>query len=183
MSDGFRVRILCEDRRTERFLRGLCKRYGVEVVDVDIAPEGCASAYVFKRYPAFAKQRRSKSFQRNLGLLVHVDGDDRGTARRKAELEASLRAASVDPRGEEEPVAVFVPTWCIETWLLHLAELSRPPETVQLKRCQDPAYLAALRRLGADERGAIRAAVAVWPSSDTPSLQDAQSEAPRVRLR
>jgi hypothetical protein len=144
VSDGFRVRLLCEDRRAERFFRALCAHHDVLVLDVQVAPSGVGSAadWVRKRYAAAVRLRRSKNFQQNLGLLVHIDGDDQGCVARKAQLGAEL--ATYKPREPEEPVALFVPTWCIETWVLHLTGIAQPPETAKLKRDPVARYRPAL---------------------------------------
>ena len=179
-----RVRLLCEDRRAERFLRTLCQRFGVKVLEIVIAPKGrgAASDWVLAQYPRLTRQHRSQKFQRNLGLLVHIDGDAAGVQARKSALDASL-AASNPPLGHrkhDEPVAIFVPTWCIETWLLHLAGISQPPETARLKRYPDPAHRPAMGELEADETAVIERAVKAWPGASSPSLQDAATEGRRI---
>ncbi|HEY3358892.1 MAG TPA: hypothetical protein VGQ83_36925 [Polyangia bacterium] len=131
------------------------------------------------------RQRRSKNYQRHLGLLVHIDGDDRGVEKRKAELDSRLQTAMPRPlpvRAPDEPVAVFVPTWCSETWLMHLTGLAQPPESAKLKRDPDPTYGEALDAVSADETGVVRRAVAAWPRSSPPSLDDAKSEARRIGI-
>jgi hypothetical protein len=180
MSKRFRVRILCEDRTAQRFLTKLCERYKIDVY-VETAPKGkgCASDWVLARYPELVRQRRSKNFQQNLGLLVHVDGDNQGVAARKSQLEARLMAVQLAKLGGNEPVAIFVPTWCIETWLLHLTGIAQPPESVHLGH--DPTYNAALRKLEADKKAPARAAAA-WPGSSVPSLQDGATEARRIGI-
>jgi hypothetical protein len=181
MSTNFRVWILCEDRRAERLLRGLCQRFDIEVLDVFPAPAGCASAWVLAKYPELVRKRRSKNYQQNLGLLVHVDGDDVGVVARKAALDARLAQVSLSKRQIQEPMALMVPTWCIETWLLHIGGYAEPPESAQVKR--DPAYIDAVRRLEHNERQALRHAVASWPASHVPSLNDAAVEARRVGIQ
>lgn len=185
MSSGLRVRILCEDTRSERFLVRLCKARGVAVVDVEKAPkaDGSASAWVLARYPLLVRQRRSKNFQQNLGLLVHIDGDDVGVTARKAALDQRLAALSIPPRDGAERIALLVPTWCVETWLLHLGAIAQPPETAKLKRDPDPTWRPALRQLEATEATAIQSAVAAWSTASTPaSVIDGRAEARRVGI-
>lgn len=178
-----RVWILCEDRRTERFLSRLCERYGVEVIDVKPAPsgKGAASAWVRRKYAEYVRKRRSKNFQANLGLLVAIDGDNLGVKARMSELEAELRAAGIEPRGDAESIAIFVPTWSIETWLAHLHGAAGIDEDRALK---DDPMLRALWRDGPAEAATCKAAALAW--SDTPdpppSLRSAHDEAPRVGL-
>ncbi len=78
MASEHRVHILCEDRLSERLLRRLCDAHHVRVLDVKLAPSsiGSASAWVKKQYPALVRLRRAKKHQQNLGLLVHIDGDN-----------------------------------------------------------------------------------------------------------
>lgn len=182
-SDRRRVLLLCEDRRTERFLRRLCKRYGVDVIDAKPAPsgQGAASAWVRRKYAEYVRKRRSKNFQANLGLLIAVDGDNLGVKARLRELEMELRIAEIEPRGDAEPVAIFVPTWSIETWLAHLHGAQGIDETRSLK---DDGELRALWRDGAAEAATCKAVAAAWNNTPAPlpSLRSAYDEAPRVGL-
>jgi len=186
MSSRYRVRILCEDRRTERFLRRLCKAHDVRILDVEVAPsaQGAASAWVQARYARLVRQRRSRNFQAHLGLLVHIDGDNEGVRSRKEALDHELSKAGFDQRGSQEPIALFVPTWCIETWLLHLSGLAQPPETAQLKRDPDPTCSAALRALEASEAHHLGVAVGAWRTLTPapPSPVNARAEASRIGL-
>ena len=183
----FRVRILCEDRLSERFLRRLCEQHGVVVLDVTVSPKGRGSAsdWVVGRYPDMVRQRRSKNFQTNLGLLVHIDGDNLGVQARKAALEAKLRESELPPREAAEAVATLVPTWCIETWLLYLAGIAQPAEDVQLKRDPDHGYRDALKQLESLGAVGIQQAAHAWRSLDPapPSLVDGRAEAARVGIQ
>ncbi|MBI2898346.1 MAG: hypothetical protein HYY06_32650 [Deltaproteobacteria bacterium] len=179
MADALRVVILCEDRRTERLLRALCDRYSVRVVDVDDAPEGrgAASAYVVRRYAGSVKKLRSKSFQRNLGLVVATDGDNVGSRSRSDALAAELEP----PRTEKEPIAILVPTWSVEPWLAALNGIEGVVETRSLKEDPDCRKMWAD---GATERATFRRAADAWRSapSPLPALAAAYEEATRVGL-
>lgn len=178
-----RVRILCEDRRTERFIRRLCQRFHVRVEGILIAPsgKGAASAWIRSNYAAHVRKRRSKSFQANLGLLVVVDGDNLGGTARLRELAEQLETAQIEPRGPTESIAVFVPTWSVETWLAHLSGVAGVDESTAWK---EHARTRALWGDGATEANTVKIAVAAWNGADPalPSLQDAYTEAPRVGL-
>ncbi len=178
-----RLRILCEDRRTDRFVRRLCERYGVQVLSVERAPngKGAASAWVRHRYPHAVRLCRSKNFQQNLGLLVVIDGDNRDLDGRLRELGAELDALDVPKIGPADPIAVFVPTWSVETWLAYLCEQPGVDESRSLK--DDPAD-RALWADGAVEAATIRQAVAAWNPRAValPSLTAAYREAGRVGL-
>lgn len=181
-----RVRILCEDRRTERFLCKLCAAHGVEVLDVHVAPagRGAASAWVRSQYAKLTQSRRAKNFQHNLGLLVHIDGDNVGVAGRHAELDAQLVAQGLAKRQADEPVAILAPTWCMETWLLHLAGLGQPGEDDQLKRPPFAKFADALQQLGREEREITLRAARAWASyvAAPDSLVDGRREARRVGI-
>ena len=49
-----------------------------------------------------------------------LDGDNRGVARRIAELEGACEEQDCAPRKPDEGAMVFVPTCNIETWLAYL---------------------------------------------------------------
>ena len=108
MASRYRVRILCEDRRSERFLRGLCKRFGVRILHVEVAPDskGSASDWVLAKYAEAVGKRRSKNVQTTLGLLVHIDGDKHGFQARKAQMDDRLQRENLPLRGSSEPNGV-----------------------------------------------------------------------------
>ena len=176
-----RMRILCEDRRTERFLRRLCERFGVQVLDVKIAPsgKGAASAWVRQHYADEVRRHRARNYQASLALLVAIDGDNVGVAERVRELAEALAAAKEAPRVDSEAIAVFVPTWSVETWLAAL--VGRPVD--ELSPQKDNPAVSELWRDGPAESRTIREAVAGW-GADTalPSLIAARSGAVRVGL-
>lgn len=179
----WRLEILCEDRRTERFVRQLCERFSIQPLTVIVAPsgKGDASDWVRQNYPACAARLRSKNFQKNRGLLVVIDGDNHGVAARKLELDQQLKNAELSPRGAEDPVAVFVPTWSIETWLYELCGLGPAVETHPLKDA------APYRDCWADaksEKASLQAAANAWRSipAPPPSLQDGYNEAERFGM-
>jgi len=173
-SEGWRIEILCEDRRAERFLRRLCDRFRIRVLRVDVAPSGKGSAadWVLRRYPEVLKQLRSKNFQTRLGLVVHLDGDHVGLAPRKQQLKA-------DARGDDEPVALMVPCWSIETWLAALCGR----EVSEMEPLKENSSFSDLWADGRTETATIQKAVEAWPSpKPLPSLSEAQREAVRIGI-
>lgn len=58
-----------------------------------------------------------------------LDGDAVGLEERLRSLDESCRERRVEPRRDDDRVAVFVPTWNIETWLAYLAGEERIDET------------------------------------------------------
>jgi hypothetical protein len=79
-------------------------------------------------------------------------------------------------------VALLVPTWCIETWLLHLSGIAQPAESVQVK--EDPAFRPAMKLLEAAEAQHIQTSAAVFLTfAPSPaSLVDARVEARRIGI-
>lgn len=181
-SDAWRVDLLVEDRLTERFLRGLLRRYKIHLREAFIAPngKGSAASWVLKNYPTRAKRLRSKNFQRMLGLLVVIDGDNLGVAARKLELEQERTQQGLVGRTPDDPIAILVPTWSIETWLAELCGRHPIAETAPLKH--DPE----LRALWDGQCAAttIGSAVAAWRGAESalPSLTDAYGEAERFGM-
>jgi len=178
-----RVRIVCEDRLTERFLSKVCQHQKVGVLHVEVAPsgKGAASAWVRRKYPDYVKLHRSKNYQKNLCLLVAIDGDNQGVSVRKLELAQELAHAAVEARTPDEPIAVFVPAWSIETWLAALVEGNAHDESRPLK--ED----SAVRHLWhGNESTARTISVAAnnWRAGPPllPSLADAYMEGLRIDL-
>jgi hypothetical protein len=106
-----------------------------------------------------------------------MDGDNADPVRRKGELDGCLRAQGMDPRQADERIALPVPTWSIETWLLALLGES-VDETTSQKRVFE-------RRYPGKERSALREAAQAWrvraggiPS--VPSLADSRIEMRRL---
>ena len=90
-------------------------------------------------------------------------------------------SAGAERRGASEPIAIFVPTWSVETWLAHLCGTSEVDEATPMK---DDGKARALWGDGTREAATIKTAVAAWSGSSTqlPSLQAAYDEAPKVGL-
>jgi len=184
MPDGDRrVRIVCEDRVTERFLIKVCQRQKISVLHVEIAPsgKGAGSAWVRRRYPEFVKLHRSKNYQKNLCLLVAIDGDNQGVSVRKLELAQELSRAGAEARKPDELIAVFVPTWSIETWLASLVDGSTHDEGRPLKEDRAVCHLWQ-----DDERKAqtLAAAANHWRVGPPllSALADAYAEGARIGL-
>jgi hypothetical protein len=183
MPSGKRIRILCEDRRTERFLRRLCRRYDIHVLESNVAPSGRgdASVWVKQHYPASVRLLRARNYQQNLSLLVAIDGDNKGVRARKDELADELENSNMPPREEDEAVAIFVPTWSIETWLAFLCDRPGVTESQPLK---EHAEFRQLWEDGKSEAATISRAVEAWrgAAAPLPALADAYVEAVRVGL-
>jgi len=171
---SWRIDVLCEDRRTERFVTRLCERFAVRVLHVHIAPsgKGAAESWVRKQLPAHVKKLRSKNYQAQLGLWVVVDADKAGVTGRTSELHAELSAQAVDLSAVGDRVAILIPAWSIETWLASLNGVEELSEETSYK---DPSGLvhgdglaSALRGLWGREALAttVARAVAAWKQGE-----------------
>ncbi|WP_438033578.1 hypothetical protein [Sorangium sp. So ce204] len=112
--------VLCEDKQARTVLyRYLKHERGFERVRVSPLPagEGCGSDYVRKNYAKEVRRQRDKSVA--TVLVVHIDADNHTVAHRHRELEDALRSEGAEPRGRDEPIALVVPRWEMETWLHH----------------------------------------------------------------
>ena len=123
MGRNVRIVILCEDTQHEVFIyRFLKKRsWGVRGLRVEKAPRGRGSGeqFVRERFPKELREYRSRKYAA-YALIVMLDGDSVGVDARLRSLDASCRQQGVDPRSGDDRVAVFVPTWSIETWFAYL---------------------------------------------------------------
>ena len=145
MSRKVRVVILCEDRQHEVFARRFLKnkKTGFEPRDiyVDKSPTGRGSAeqYVRERFPTELKAIRAKR-REEVYLIVMLDGDDQGAARRRHSLETACIENGIDPAGAADKLLLCVPTWNIETWLAYLdgeAVEETKPDYPRLKKPSD----------------------------------------------
>lgn len=121
MSRRTQLVILCEDTQHEAFLRRFFSIMGwSKPFRVVMAPpgQGAADAFVRRRFVKELREHRRRHVDR--AVVVMVDGDARGVARRIRELDEACQESGVPPRSGEDRVAVFVPTWSVETWLAYL---------------------------------------------------------------
>ena len=171
--DRVRIVLLCEDRAQERLLRPQCRRrWGRDPRVIPLpAGKGSAEAWVRSQYAREVRLLRAKG-QENVGLIVVTDGDNVGVATRKAALATELQRASLDARSQEERIAICVPTWSIETWILGLNGTSGVVETVSYKSQRKP------------DATAVKSAANAWPGSPAgcrlPSFEDALGELARI---
>jgi hypothetical protein len=114
--------LLCEDKQHEAFARRFLNAMGWETraIRVEKAPggRGAGEQFVRKRFPLELKAHRSRSVSQ--ALVVMLDGDREGSGARRERLDQACREAGVAERTQEERVALFIPTWNIETWLAYL---------------------------------------------------------------
>ncbi len=175
--------VLCEDAEQERFFRRLCGELRfLGHVRFVLAPPGTGAAeqWVRGRYPREMQAYRRQANHLTNGLLVAIDGDRLGVDARKSQLDEALGADGQDARRPQDRVAVCVPTWSIETWLLWLCGVEPVDEHTPYKR--DPSYQ---RRREAREVTPDRAVDGWFRPAQRPtapaSLTDGRVEIERLR--
>jgi hypothetical protein len=177
-----RIRVWCEDRQHEQLARELLsRRLQVERrrISFEIAPKGkgAASQWVISRYPDVEKKARQTRHQGLLGFLVIVDGDNQGLRQRKRDL-----CGDPDRRQDNDRIAIWVPTWSVETWILWLCRQQVDNHEVDEAR----SYKGVIDAGGFNDR--VGQAVAAWepPRTDEvarlPALDDARHELERLPL-
>ena len=171
--------VLCEDQQHETFVRRFLKKrrgWNARQVRFLAAPtgRGAGEQFVRERFPEELGGYRSNRNLVSQGLIVMLDGDNAGLKKRLRSLNDSCRSSGVDPRRNDDRVAVFVPTRNIETWLAWLDgkpvdEKKTYPKLARPKDCQ--RHVDELVRM-CDE-GALG-------SSAPSALQDASKEYKRL---
>ena len=123
MGRNVQIVILCEDRQHEVFIRRFLKKrsWGVRSLRVERAPRGrgAGEQFVRERFPKELREYQSRKHVTQ-ALIVMLDGDSVGVNARLRSLDAQCRLQGVAPRRDDDRVAVFVPTWRIETWFAYL---------------------------------------------------------------
>jgi hypothetical protein len=178
-----RLHVLCEDDLHQQLVERLADRWsiGPRQRRIDAAPSalGSASQYVLAHFAGAVKRWRAESHDANVGLLVVVDGDERGVAARRQQLAQALKDAQLVPLAPSDPVAIVVPTWHIETWIGWLCG-HRPIDEKTRYKPDVPGDVVG-RRIRSREYSPQRAAEAWMPpapneSTHVPSLTDARGE-------
>ena len=120
--------LVCEDVQHETFARRFLKEMNL-VTDphqlrVERSPGGRGAADRFVQETYVTELDAGRRIHVARILLVLIDGDAMGPAERLHRLDDACNRQGVEPRSPAEKVAVFVPTWNIETWLAYLDDQS-----------------------------------------------------------
>ena len=118
--------ILCEDTQHEAFALRFLKEVGRETRQIRVikAPGGRGSAEQFIRGQFPVELQALRRQHGNVSLVTMVDGDRFGLSMRLKQLDSACDEEMVPRRRSNESAFVFVPTWCIETWLAYLDDES-----------------------------------------------------------
>ncbi|MCB9763821.1 MAG: hypothetical protein H6739_28890 [Alphaproteobacteria bacterium] len=138
-----RVVILGEDLAHEGFLRSLSKVQSWKIVSQHIAPDGDGDAgdWVIRQLPIRLSELRAMS-DPSLGLLVAIDGDNKGAAVRRTMCNQALRSCGMGLLGERDPLALLIPTWSIDTWAVFFCKGRIIPEDKKAKSAASSLFIA-----------------------------------------
>ena len=118
--------LLCEDRQHDTFLRRFLAAMKWDTsnrrIRSVIAPGGKGSGEQFVRneFPNELMAYRQNRNRVAVALVVMIDGDRLGVTGRMQQLAEECKECEIDMPQRDEKVAIFVPTWNIETWLAYL---------------------------------------------------------------
>ena len=116
--------LVCEDQQHETFARRFLKETGLVANSYQLrvkrspSARGAADRFVQETYVTELDAGRRAHVATTLLLLV--DGDAMGVTERLRRLDETCRQRGVAVRSAADRVAVFIPTWNIETWLSYL---------------------------------------------------------------
>ena len=143
---GVRVVLLVEDRALERLAREVLIQLGfhrgeLRVIDYP-AGRGSAKQWVENRYPEEVQAYRRKANHQHVALLVGTEADQQAVADRSRFLASKLTDAELADRNDDERIALWIPKWNVETWILHLSDEDVDEENNYKTRLGDPNYHA-----------------------------------------
>lgn len=121
------VILLCEDQRTDRFVRRFLSHRNFRARDIRTlqlpGQSQSGEQWVRQKYPEQLKAIRSRRKAVNAGrlfLFVVVDADRKSTQERQSQLDSECREQNVPSREADEPVIIIIPRRNIETWFAYL---------------------------------------------------------------
>lgn len=185
-TNSVRLRIWCEDHAQERFARELFQtRFGVDRrrLTFMVAPhgKGAASRWVIRQNEdEVRRQVRATRSQQGLGFLLMVDGDNVGWRNRLETL-----VGNSGSREQGDRLAVWAPTWSVETWVLYLCDEQLDGRVIDESR----SFKQTIAQRGGFTQDLLRRAARAWDPpraterNDVPSLAQAREELMRLPLR
>ncbi len=129
--------LVCEDQQQEAFARRFLRQVNIvrdrHQLRVERSPGGRGAADSFVQETYVDEIDAARRCHVASTLLLLTDGDALGVEGRLRRLDEACERRGVTVRSPTERVAVFVPTWNIETWLAYLED-----ETVEESRKDYP---------------------------------------------
>jgi hypothetical protein len=174
-----RVVVLVEDQAQECFVRHLAKRLGLRPLRF----ENCQNnAGVLQALGREVDAHRAESHhQKNLGLVVVIDADDKGLRGRVNEVLARIATdAEGGGRKDAERIALVVPAREIENWYVHLCDPASRPVDEARDYKPTPAWRELAKNLGAAAKKSAEAWAPEPDRVDPASLTAARDELARV---
>ena len=116
--------LVCEDQQHEAFGRRFLQYMGhvthARQIRVKSSPfgKGAGDRFVLETYAKELEAGRRSHVDRT--LIVIIDGDNTGVDGRLRQLDEATRRRGIGGRSPADQVAIFIPTWNIETWLAYL---------------------------------------------------------------
>ena len=116
--------LVCEDQQHETFARALLQETKL-VMDyhqlrIERSPPGQGAADRFVQETYVTELRAGRRTHVTTTLILLTDGDAVGVDGRLRRLDEACDRQVVERRSPKDRVAVFIPTWNIETWLAYL---------------------------------------------------------------
>ena len=174
-----RTVLLYEDQEQECFLRRLVKRLGLRPERF----ENCNNnAGVLQRLGREVDALRERSYQKNVGLVVMIDADNKGLQGRVTELLDRIgKDASGGARKDGERIVLVVPAWEIESWYVHLCVPAARPIDEAKDYKPTPEWRELTKDLGAAAKRAVEGWAPEPERMDPPSLTAAHGELARLQ--
>ena len=174
------VILLCEDRRTNTFVRRFLtrrfKNHDIETLPLPAeGTGGSGEQWVRKRFPKELQAIRSRE---RAVLVVVTDEDTDATRSRRASLDRACTEVGVAPIRSHDPVIVAVPRRNLESWFWHLGSGRAIEESRDYKEQLGKLNKSAIRAL-ADELFRMCQQQRLLPTAPA-SLQAACSEYPKL---
>ncbi len=114
--------LLCEDRQQSAFMIRFFSTMGWNRRRIRVLPFANMSGeqHVRLNFPKELEAYRKRKNKVRCGLAVMIDGDNQGVVKRIRQLDDECKRHEVEIRNNDEAVAIFVPTWHIESWITYL---------------------------------------------------------------
>lgn len=183
MSRSSKVVVLCEDKRTQKFIRSFLQRLSYRNHELRFTEikTGSAEQRVREQYPKEVASLRRNRF-RDQVLITAIDADSLSVKDRLRQFEQSLQHAGLPVRNSEEKIYLLIPRRNIETWIrvLNGAQASEeenykpPPGGTQAQQFDEKSVLAGGRFYELTRQNAP------LPNPTVDSLNRAISEARKV---
>lgn len=136
---GVKIVLLCEDKKTETFVRTFLSHRNFKLRDFTIlllpgSDGGAGEQWVRRKYPEQLKAIRQ---QPNAYLIVVIDADGGTIDKRHRDLEEACKAESISPRdNRDKNVLQIIPRRNIETWLAYLDGKNIDETTDYKQKCK-----------------------------------------------